>query len=98
MNPRYARVAGRAGHRCEYCRAPEAIFNLAASFQIVEEGPEHQEPFPDVPEPESVPTFQARMEERRREGEAVAEWAVFRRGWRLGVRRRGRSVVGSSGW
>ena len=28
MNPRYARVAARAGHRCEYCRAPEAIFNF----------------------------------------------------------------------
>ena len=29
--------------------------------------------------------FQTRMEERRREGEAVAEWAAFRRGWRLGA-------------
>jgi HNH endonuclease len=28
MNPRYAFVAQRAGHRCEYCRAPEAIFNF----------------------------------------------------------------------
>jgi 5-methylcytosine-specific restriction endonuclease McrA len=28
MNPRYPLVAGRADHRCEYCRAPEAIFNL----------------------------------------------------------------------
>ena len=28
MNPRYARVAERATHRCEYCRAPEAIFNF----------------------------------------------------------------------
>ncbi len=28
MNPRYAIVAARAGHRCEYCRAPEAIFNF----------------------------------------------------------------------
>jgi hypothetical protein len=28
MNPLYPRVADRAGHRCEYCRAPEAIFNL----------------------------------------------------------------------
>ena len=28
MNPRYARVALRAEHRCEYCRAPEAIFNF----------------------------------------------------------------------
>jgi hypothetical protein len=28
MNPRYPIVAERAGHRCEYCHAPEAIFNL----------------------------------------------------------------------
>lgn len=28
MNSRYAHVAERAGHRCEYCRAPEAIFNF----------------------------------------------------------------------
>src|SRR5437660_7430667 len=28
MNPHYSRVAARAGHRCEYCRAPEAIFNF----------------------------------------------------------------------
>jgi 5-methylcytosine-specific restriction endonuclease McrA len=28
MNPLYPVVAARAGHRCEYCRAPEGIFNL----------------------------------------------------------------------
>ncbi len=28
MNKRYAEIARRAGHRCEYCRAPEIIFNL----------------------------------------------------------------------
>ncbi len=28
MNPRYAAVAARAGHRCEYCRAPEVLFNF----------------------------------------------------------------------
>ena len=28
MNPYYAKVAERAGHRCEYCHAPEAIFNF----------------------------------------------------------------------
>lgn len=28
MNPRYAQVALRAGHRCEYCRAPEVVFNF----------------------------------------------------------------------
>ena len=28
MNPRYPTVAERAGDCCEYCRAPEAIFNF----------------------------------------------------------------------
>lgn len=28
MNPRYAQVALQAGHRCEYCRAPEVVFNF----------------------------------------------------------------------
>jgi hypothetical protein len=28
MNPLYAAVAVRARHRCEYCRAPEAVFNF----------------------------------------------------------------------
>lgn len=28
MNRHYIEVAERAGHRCEYCQAPEVIFNL----------------------------------------------------------------------
>lgn len=28
MNPQYPLVAKRANHRCEYCSAPEAIFNF----------------------------------------------------------------------
>ncbi len=32
MNPFYPLIARRAGHRCEYCRAPEAIFNI--SFEV----------------------------------------------------------------
>src|SRR5690348_3525356 len=40
----------------------KAIFNLAASFHIAEPGPEHQVPMPDVPDPESLPTFKERME------------------------------------
>jgi hypothetical protein len=28
MNRQYSGVAERAGHRCEYCHAPEAVFNL----------------------------------------------------------------------
>ena len=37
------------------------IFNLAASFQKVEEGLEHQDAMPDAPPPESVPTEQERV-------------------------------------
>ncbi|TWH39520.1 LOW QUALITY PROTEIN: Restriction endonuclease [Dulcicalothrix desertica PCC 7102] len=32
MNPNYTLVANRANHRCEYCRAPEIIFNF--SFEV----------------------------------------------------------------
>jgi hypothetical protein len=28
MNPHYAETAQRAQHRCEYCRAPEPVFNF----------------------------------------------------------------------
>jgi len=28
VNPHYPFVAERAGHRCEYCHAPEGIFNV----------------------------------------------------------------------
>jgi len=35
MNPRYPLVVSRAGHRCEYCRAPEAIFNLAFEVEHI---------------------------------------------------------------
>ena len=39
----------------------KAIFNLAASFQVREEGLEHQLPMPDVPPAESLPDFRTRM-------------------------------------
>ena len=32
MNPRYFLISGRADGRCEYCHAPEAVFNFA--FQV----------------------------------------------------------------
>ena len=32
MNPNYPFVAARAKHICEYCHAPEAVFNL--SFEV----------------------------------------------------------------
>ena len=39
-----------------------AIFQLEASFHGAERGPEHQAPMPDVPDPESLPTWRERME------------------------------------
>jgi hypothetical protein len=35
MNPIYPAVARRAGHRCEYCRAPEAVFNFPFEVEHV---------------------------------------------------------------
>ena len=37
------------------------IFNLSASFQLVEEGMEHEVGMPDVPGPAGLPTLQERM-------------------------------------
>ena len=49
-----------------------AIFNLSASFHHVEEpGPEHQRPMPQVPAPESLPTFEERMAPYR---DRLAPW------------------------
>ncbi len=39
----------------------QAIFALAASFQIEEQSFEHQDEMPDAPGPESLPTFQERV-------------------------------------
>jgi hypothetical protein len=35
MNPRYLRVAQRARHRCEYCHAPEVVFNFPFEVEHV---------------------------------------------------------------
>ena len=35
MNPRHGRVAERAAHRCEYCHAPEAVFNFPFEVEHV---------------------------------------------------------------
>lgn len=48
-----------------------AIFNLAASFHVAEEGFDHQLPMPTAPPPESLPTFGERMEPYR---EQLGEW------------------------
>jgi acyl-CoA thioesterase-2 len=37
------------------------IFNLSASFQVLEEGLQHQSPMPDVPPPDDLPTIQERL-------------------------------------
>ncbi|MGK2948327.1 MAG: acyl-CoA thioesterase II [Acidimicrobiales bacterium] len=39
----------------------KAIFNLQASFQVPEEGLEHEEAFPEVTPPEDLPDFKTRM-------------------------------------
>ena len=39
----------------------KAIFNLQSSFQVPEEGLDHQAPMPDTPPPEDLPDFEARM-------------------------------------
>jgi len=39
-----------------------AIFNLSASFHIPEQGPEHQYPMPDAPDPDTLPTVRERLE------------------------------------
>jgi len=35
MNPHYPQVALRAGHQCEYCHAPEAVFNLPLEVEHI---------------------------------------------------------------
>ncbi len=40
----------------------KAIFNLSASFQVVEDGMEHTSTMPDVPGPEGLETLNKRME------------------------------------
>lgn len=57
-----------------------AIFNLAASFQISERGPDHQDPMPEVPDPDVLPTFKERIEPYLdRLGPDFAEWLIRER-------------------
>ncbi len=52
-----------------------AIFHLEASFQQHEPGPEHQDPMPEAPDPESLPDFRERMEPLVRKAPAdVKRW------------------------
>lgn len=45
----------------------KAIFALSASFQLTEDGVEHAEPMPEVPDPETLPTQAERMTPELRE-------------------------------
>jgi len=57
-----------------------AIFNLQASFQIVETGPDHSEAMPAVPGPDELPTFRERIESSlERLGPEATEWLVRER-------------------
>ena len=49
----------------------QAIFNLAASFHVSEEGFDHQLPMPQAPAPGDLPAVDARMEPYR---EQLGEW------------------------
>ncbi len=52
-----------------------AIFNLAASFHVDEQGPTHQDPMPDVARAEDLPTFQEQMAQfRDRFSPEMADW------------------------
>ncbi len=42
----------------------QTIFTLSASFQLAQEGIEHEQPMPDVPKPEDVPTMEERFRDR----------------------------------
>ena len=52
-----------------------AIFNLQASFQHPEPGPDHQMKMPDAPDPESLPTWAERMAKTLvNEPQEVRDW------------------------
>jgi acyl-CoA thioesterase-2 len=58
----------------------EAIFNLAASFQKVEEGLSHQDSMPNVPPPEALPTDQERFAKHGDQlPEPMRAWALAER-------------------
>ncbi|QGG96390.1 acyl-CoA thioesterase II [Actinomarinicola tropica] len=49
----------------------KAIFNMSASYQVVEGGLEHQLEMPEAPDPETIPDFRSRM----------APWAEMMGDW-----------------
>ena len=58
----------------------QQIFNMAASFQIEEDGPDHQVPMPDVAPPEDLPdlTFEVRKHLARMPAERRKFWSLER--------------------
>jgi acyl-CoA thioesterase-2 len=52
----------------------QAIFALAASFQVDEGGVEHQAEMPPAPAPESLPDWEERVAAMKARGETVDEW------------------------
>jgi len=69
-----------------------AIFYLTGSFQVPEDGLEHQDPMPDVPAPEDCPEMGELLERRTGRGRAAwdSEWSA------LDVRYAGDSRAGGS--
>ncbi len=59
----------------------KAIFNLAVSFQVVEDGPDHQDPMPlDVPDPESLASYEERLASLDHDlGDGFTEWLMQER-------------------
>lgn len=58
----------------------KAIFNLQASFQIEEDGPNHSAPMPDVPDPDELPSYRERLQSVvDRLGPEATEWLVRER-------------------
>jgi acyl-CoA thioesterase-2 len=55
----------------------KAIFNLSASFHVLEQGPEHQYEMPDAPDPDSLPTVRERLEPHKdRFPPAMVDWIM----------------------
>ena len=55
----------------------QAIFALAASFQVEEGGLEHQAEMPESTPPEELPDRDQRVAEMRANGEEVDDWMLF---------------------
>jgi len=66
-----------ATRRVTGIRHGQAIFALAASFQVEEGGLEHQAEMPESTPPEELPDRDQRVAEMRANGEEVDDWMLF---------------------